>query len=129
MKILLVRLQFIPVNLPARRRTQDQRLTHVHNITATFIETVNLSTNFSQPYIQPVHSSSLTFRISRICCHSNETRALIANPLLNSAQLGGIPYHFIQLHPVRAVVQERGKGQDRQTYTQTAVITIHFAWL
>ena len=30
--------------------------------------------------IQRAHLSSLTFRIRRACCHSNETRAPIANP-------------------------------------------------
>ena len=34
----------------------------------------------------------------RLCCHSNETRAPIANPPTN-AQLGGIPYHAPDLHP------------------------------
>jgi len=32
------------------------------------------------------------------CCHSNTTRAPIANPP-NSAQLGGIPYHSPKLYP------------------------------
>ena len=33
-----------------------------------------------------------------LCCHSNETRAPIANPP-NSAQLGSTPYHSPKLHP------------------------------
>jgi len=33
-----------------------------------------------------------------LCCHSNATRAPIAN-LPNSAQLGGSPYHSPKLHP------------------------------
>jgi len=33
-----------------------------------------------------------------LCCHSNATRALIANPP-NSAQLGGTPYHSFKFHP------------------------------
>jgi len=33
-----------------------------------------------------------------LCCHSNATRAPIANPP-NSAQLGGSPYHYSKLHP------------------------------
>jgi len=33
-----------------------------------------------------------------LCCHSNATCAPIANPP-NSAQLGGIPYHYPKLHP------------------------------
>jgi len=38
---------------------------------------------------------------SALCSHSNETRALIANPL-NSTQLGGTPYHFSGYTRVRA---------------------------
>ena len=54
-----------------------------------------------------------------LCCHSNATRAPIANPP-NSAQLGGSLYHAPKLRPVRAVVWAYGRGQtDRQTHTQT----------
>jgi len=53
------------------------------------------------------------------CCHSNETRAPIANPP-SSAQLGApptIPPSYIR---VRAVVWAYGEGQtDRQTRTHT----------
>jgi len=61
---------------------------------------------------------------SVLCCHSNETHALIANPP-NSAQLQGTPYHSPKLHThFCAVVWECGEGQrDRQT--QTAVTNIH----
>jgi len=68
---------------------------------------------------------------SALCCHSNETRALIPNPP-NSAQLEGTP----TIRPIyiraRAVVWECGEEQtDTQTHTdtqkQTAVINIHFA--
>jgi len=58
------------------------------------------------------------------CCHSNETRAPIANPP-DSAQLEGTAYHFPKLHPVRAVGMRR--GTDRHTDTQTAVANIRFA--
>ena len=62
-----------------------------------------------------------------LCCHSNATRAPIANAP-NSAQLGGastVPPSYIR---VRAVVWADGRGQtDRQTDTQTRVTTIHFA--
>jgi len=60
---------------------------------------------------------------SALCCCSNETRALIVNPL-NSAQLQGtptIPPTYIRIH---ALAWECGKGQ---TDTQTAVTSIHFA--
>jgi len=58
-----------------------------------------------------------------LCCHSNETRASIAN-LPNSAQLGGTPYHPTIYIRVHAVVWECSNGQrDRQTH----VTNIHFA--
>jgi len=60
-----------------------------------------------------------------VYCHSNETRALIANPS-NSAQLEGIPYHSPSY--IRAVVWECCNGQtNRQTHRQTAMANIHFA--
>jgi len=50
-----------------------------------------------------------------LCCHSNATRALIANPP-NSAQLGGSLYHAPSYIRVRAVVLAYGRGQtDRHT--------------
>jgi len=59
----------------------------------------------------------------RVCCHSNETCASIANPP-NSAQLGGTPYHSPSYIRICAVVWECGKGQ---TGTQMSVANIHFA--
>ena len=50
---------------------------------------------------------------SALCCHSNETRAPIANPP-NSAQLGGtptVPPSYIRVH---AVVWEFGEGQTHR---------------
>jgi len=46
--------------------------------------------------------------ISRLvlCCHSNETRALIANPP-NSAQLEDTPYHSSKLRPGPCPVSKR----------------------
>ena len=58
-----------------------------------------------------------------LCCHSNETRAPIANPP-NSAQLEGTPYHSLKLYRIRAEVWACGEGQ---TDTQTRVTIIHFA--
>jgi len=52
----------------------------------------------------------------RVCCHSNETRALIANPP-NSAQLEGTPYHS---QVTSGSVQLCGNAaRDRQTHTRT----------
>jgi len=71
--------------------------------------------------IQTRHrTSTSTADISRsaLCCHSNETRAPIANPP-NSAQLEGtpaIPPSYIRVHTI-----------VRQTDRQTAVATIRFS--
>jgi len=63
-----------------------------------------------------------------LCCHSNTTRAPIANPP-NSAQLGGIPYHSPKLHPgpCNSVGMRPRTDRQTQTDTQTRVTTIHFA--
>jgi len=57
------------------------------------------------------------------CCHSNATRAPIANPP-NSAQLGGIPYHSTKLHPGAY----NSVGMQPRTDTQTHVTTIPVSW-
>ena len=60
-------------------------------------------------------------------CHSNETRAPVANPP-NSAQLEGNAYHSSSYVRVRAVVWKCEEGQtDRHIDTQKAVANIHFA--
>jgi len=58
-------------------------------------------------------------------CHSNKTRAPIAN-LPKSAQLGGTPYHSPKLHlgPCSSVAMRR--STDRQTHMQTCITNIHF---
>ena len=63
-----------------------------------------------------------------LCCHSNATRAPIANPP-NSAQLGGIPYHSPKLHPgpCNSVGIRPQTGTQSDTHTQTRVTTIRFA--
>jgi len=53
-----------------------------------------------------------------LCCHSNESRAQIAN-LPNSAQLGGTPYHSSKLHPGPC----SSVGMRRETGTQTDIQT------
>jgi len=59
---------------------------------------------------------------SALCCHSNGTRALVAN-LPNTAQLEGTTYHSAKLHlgPCSSV------GMWQGTDTQTAATTTHFA--
>ena len=63
---------------------------------------------------------------SALCCHSNETRAPIANPP-NSAQLEGTIYHSHNSHPGPCSSMEMRRGTDRHTNRQTAVATVHFA--
>jgi len=61
-----------------------------------------------------------------LCCHSNDTRAPIANPP-NSAQPQGIPYHSPSYIWVRAVVWKWSKGE---THRHTWPIYIsHCLWL
>jgi len=50
-------------------------------------------------------------------CRSNTTDAWIANPS-NSAQLGGIPYHYPKLHPDPCNSVGMRPRTDIQTYTQ-----------
>jgi len=64
-----------------------------------------------------------------LCCHSNETRAPIANPP-NRAQLGGTPYTISPSYIwVRAVEWACGRGQthrhtDRQTDRRACPVCI-----
>ena len=53
-----------------------------------------------------------------LCCHSNATRAPIANPP-NSAQLGGSLYHAPKLHPGPCSSVGVWPRADRQTDTHT----------
>jgi len=50
----------------------------------------------------------------RVCCYSNETRALIAN-MPSSVQLEGIPYHSPKLHPGLCSSVGMRRGTDRHT--------------
>ena len=50
-----------------------------------------------------------------LCCQSNATRAPIANPP-NSAQLGGIHYHYPKLHPGPCSSVNMRPWTDRQTH-------------
>ena len=69
-----------------------------------------------EPGIEQVQALADISR-SVLCCHSNETRAPIAN-LHNSAQLEGTPYHYFKLHkgPYSSVGMQWGT-KDKQTYT------------
>ena len=73
------------------------------------------------PCIEPVQALA-DISHSALCCYSNKTRALIANPV-NGAQPEGTPTIPPSYIRVRAVVWERGEGQ-----TDTSAVTnIHFA--
>jgi len=73
--------------------------------------------------VQALADSSL----SALCCHSNETRAPIANPP-NSAQLEGTTTVSPSYIRVSAVVWECGEGQrDRQIHRRMAVTNTYFA--
>jgi len=67
-----------------------------------------------------------------LCCHSDATRAPIANPP-NSAQPRGSPYHSPKLHPGPCnsvgMRPQTDRHTDRQTHTHTQmrVTTIHFS--
>jgi len=85
-----------------------------------------------QPGIQRVQALADISRLG-LCCHSNKTRASIANPL-NSAQLGGTSYHSPNLHlgPCSSVGMwrwtDRYTDTHRQTHTdtETRVTNTHF---
>jgi len=83
---------------------------------------VEMCCSLHKPSIERVQALANILH-SALCCHSNETRAPIANPP-SSAQLEGIPYHSPSYIRVCAVVWERGEGQ---TDTQMYVTNIHFA--
>ena len=71
-----------------------------------------------KPDIQRVQAFA-DISISALCCHSNKTRAPIANPP-NGAQLEGSRYHSPAYIRVRAVVWECGERQiDIQTDKHT----------
>jgi len=55
----------------------------------------------------------------RVCCHSNETRAPIAN-LPNSAQVQGTPYHSPKLHLGACVAQDRHTHRRDQIHFTSA---------
>jgi len=80
------------------------------------------STFVIKPGIERVEALADISR-SALCCHSNETRAPIADSP-NSAQLEGTPAILPTYIWVRTVVWECGEGQ---TDTQTAVSNIYFA--
>jgi len=89
----------------------------------TYIETVEqlglyvIWLKLIKPGIERVQALADISR-SALCCHSNETRAPIANPP-NSAQLDGTPYHSPKLHPGPCSCVGMRRGTDRQTHRHT----------
>ena len=77
-----------------------------------------------QPDIERVQALADMSR-SALCCHSDETRAPVANPP-NCEQLDGTPYHSPNLHPDPCSIVGMWQGTDKRD-TQTAVTNIHFA--
>jgi len=64
-------------------------------------------------------STSTRWRFTfALCCHSNETSALMAN-LPNSAQLEGTLYHSPKLHPGPCSSAKMRQGTDTHTHTHT----------
>ena len=113
---------------------------HIINTVQPGIERVQACTVLADISRSPLccHMHRLPVRAAT-CCHSNATRAPIANPS-NSAQLGGAPYDSPSYIRVRAVVWACGRGQThRQTHrhawplyisrrlwlTRNVIITIH----
>jgi len=62
-----------------------------------------------------------------LCCHSNETRALIANLPNSACTTRGHSYHSPKLHPFPCSSVGMRWGRDRHTDMQMCVINIHFA--
>jgi len=73
-----------------------------------------------QPGIQRVQSTCWHFAFA-LCCHSNETRALIANPS-NSVQLWGTPTILPSYIQVRAVMWACSCGQTQDTQMRVTTI-------
>jgi len=74
------------------------------------------SIEYRQPGTERVQALADISR-SALCCHSNETRAPIANPP-NSAQLDGTPYHSLKLHPGPCSSVGMRRGTERQIHRQ-----------
>jgi len=93
---------------------------HVHHILYKYF-----------PAKRPRHRASTSTRwhfTFTLCCHSNETRALIAN-LPNSAQLGSTPYHSAKLHqgPCNSVGMWRGTDRLHELLAH-ANLCLQYYW-
>ena len=82
--------------------------------------------NSFKPAIERVQALADISR-SALCCHSNETRAPIANPP-NSAQLEGTPYHSPKLHPGPCSSMGMRRGTDTLTDRQTDTYSHRRLW-
>ena len=108
-------------NAPRRRPVTGQPATPTCDIRRAM-----LRTPLSPPVTNQQRAHTPRKLEFALCCHSNATRAPIANPP-NTAQLGGSPYHAPKLHPGPCSSVGVRPRTDRQTDTQTRVTTIHFA--
>jgi len=80
-----------------------------------------LMTTKPEPDIERVQALADISR-SALCCHSNETRAPIANPP-NMAQLWGTLYHSPKLHPGACSSVGMRRRIDTQTDKHTDIRT------
>ena len=112
--LLAASISYIAPSL--RGTTSNQRLScgHVTHLLTT-------ATTISVAGSVYVMDTSLQLGFA-LCCHSNATRAPIANPP-NNAPLGGSLYHAPKLHPRPC----SSVGIRPRTDTQTRVTIIHFA--
>jgi len=96
---------------------------------ATFLS--NYLDHLLKPGMQ--HVQALTdISHSALCCHSNETRAPIANPR-KSAQLDSTLYNFLKLHPGPCssvgMRRERDRHSDRHTDIREGPYTFHLSYV
>jgi len=95
----------------------------VHHSAAQHDRQRHVTVDWTRLGIQRVQACTRWHFAFALRCHSNATRAPIANPP-NSAQLGGIPYHSPKLHlgPCSSV------GMRPRTARQTRRQTHRRAW-
>ena len=94
------------------------------NLTGSCENKVRVRVNLTESCPNSINVDRYVFALQPpsvcVCCHSNETRAPIANPP-NSTEPGDTPTIFQRYIRVRAV------GTNTHTDTQMAVINMHFA--
>jgi len=97
-----------------RSATRPVGRLHSKYITNNSLNSVAVAPHTNKARQRAITSSRYISR-SALCCHSNETRAPIAN-LPKSAQLEGNPYNSPKLHPGMCSSVGMRRGTDRQTH-------------